>query len=405
MLASLQAAPADPILGLAEAFRADPSPDKINLAVGVYKDAEGRTPVLRAVRDAERRLLEADATKAYLPIDGPLPFATQTQRLLLGDALSELDGDADGQSGRIRTAATPGGTGALRLAADFLHDGFPDATVWMPDPTWANHGGVLGAAGVRTANYRYLDGETQGFDSDGALADIAQAKPNDLILLHACCHNPTGVDPTPAQWQQIADAVNAAGAVPFVDFAYQGFGEDVDADAEGLRVIARTCPEVLIASSYSKNFGLYQDRVGALTLQARSADDAQAAWSRVKQAARRNWSNPPAHGPLVVQTILGDDGLRAAWLDELAQMRNRINSTRALLRQTLNDAGVTLGPDDNAFITRQNGMFTMSGLTPEQVDRLRSDHAIYIVRSGRINVAGITERNVGTLAAAIAQVV
>lgn len=395
MLETIAAAPPDPILGLSEAYRADPNPEKINLAVGVYQDEAGRTPVLTAVRSAEQQLLKAGGSKAYLPIDGPAEFKRLTQTLLLGD---ERAGRLEG---RIRTAATPGGTGALRLTGDFLHDTQPDASVWLPNPTWANHNGVMAAAGVPVQRYAYLDAANHGFDFSGMLADLERAPAGDVILLHACCHNPSGVDPSPQQWQTIADLLNDRGLVPMIDFAYQGFGEGVEQDAVGLRAVIDTCPEVLIASSYSKNFGLYQDRVGAFTLVASNVEDADAAWSRVKQAARRNWSNPPAHGPLVVQAILADAKLRKKWLDELDGMRQRIQRTRGLLRSGLNAAGIELGPDENAFITQQKGMFTMTGLPREQVDRLRTEHGVYIVGSGRINVAGLNEDSVPKLLEAL----
>jgi len=302
-----------------------------------------------------------------------------------------------------RTADTPGGTGALRVAGDYLKQNHPGATLWLSDPTWANHGGVFGAAGVPTQTYAYLDPETNGLNLAGMLDAIQNMNAGDVVLLHGCCHNPTGVDPTAEQWSEIAAAVVARGVLPLVDFAYQGFGAGLEEDAAGLRAIASACSELLVCSSYSKNFGLYRDRVGALTVVADTSATAETVMSQVKAVIRRNYSNPPAHGAEVVLTILSDDALRTQWESELAAMRSRISEMRTAFAAGLDERGVSLSPQGNGFVTQQKGMFTMSGLTKTHVAALREKHAIYIVGSGRINVAGMTPSNLPVLCDAIAE--
>ena len=279
------------------------------------------------------------------------------------------------------------------------------ATLWLSDPTWANHHAIFQAAGLPTQKYAYLDSETNALDFAAMTDGLSAVKPGDVVLLHGCCHNPTGVDPTADQWRQIAQRIQDIGALPLIDFAYQGFAVDVDADAAGLREVLAICEDVLICSSYSKNFGLYRERVGALTVVAANDSQASAVQSQVKATIRRNYSNPPAHGALVVEHILSDEALTRQWLDELSRMRGRINGMRTALRQALDTRGVQLNASGNGFIEQQNGMFTMSGLTKQQVAQLQAEHAIYIVGSGRINVAGITPANIDTLCDAIAAVV
>ena len=392
MLDGMTTAPADPILGLTEAFKADTNPDKINLGVGVYKDETGATPVLASVKAAEKKILVEEATKSYLGIDGLVEMGAAVQGLLFGPDHEIL------ASGRAATAQTPGGTGALRVAGDLIKRTSPDATVWMSSPTWANHGNVFTAAGVATSGYPYYDKATKGLDFDAMTAALAKVPAGDVVLLHACCHNPSGMDPTPEQWAALADVAAKAGWTPLFDFAYQGFGDGLDADAVGVRTFATAGRSMLVASSFSKNFGLYNERVGALTIVTRSADDAKAAMSHAKKCIRANYSNPPAHGGKIVVTVLGDSALRATWEEEVAVMRSRINGMRALFVQTLAEAGVKR---DFSFITTQKGMFSFSGLTVEQVHKLRSDWAIYIVDSGRINVAGMTPGNMPRLCKAI----
>jgi aspartate/tyrosine/aromatic aminotransferase len=399
MFQSVQPAPPDAILGLTEAFKADPNPDKINLAVGVYKDEQGATPTLSAVTAAEKWLLDNEPTKSYLGIDGSPGYGKATRELLFGK-----DNDLV-SNGRAVTFQCPGGTGALRVAGDYLANNHAGTTLWLSDPTWANHHAIFNAAGLPTQKYAYLDTQTNALDFDAMTKAFLEVKPGDVVLLHGCCHNPTGVDPTLEQWRQIAQHLKDIGALPLIDFAYQGFAVDVDTDAAGLREVLSICDEVLICSSYSKNFGLYRERVGALTVVAADESQASAVQSQVKTAIRRNYSNPPAHGALVVEHILGDADLTKQWLDELTQMRGRINGMRTSLRQAIDSRGIQLNANGNGFIEQQNGMFTMSGLTKDQVAKLKAEHAIYIVGSGRINVAGITPSNIDRLCDAIAAVV
>lgn len=395
MFEHVQPAPPDPILGLTEAWKNDPNPDKINLGVGVYKDDAGRTPILASVKEAERRILDKLASKSYMPIGGSPGYRDAVQTMLLGA------GHALIRDGRIATAHTPGGTGGLRVGADLLKAVRPEATVWMSDPTWANHKGIFKAAGFALAEYPYYDASRKGLDFEAMLAALDKVPAGDIVLLHVCCHNPTGVDPTPAQWTQIAATAASRGWLPFLDFAYQGFGESLDADRAGLLAIAEACPECVVASSFSKNFGLYQDRTGAVSLVAATRDQAAAVYSNLLVTIRVNYSNPPAHGGLIVEEILGDEALTRRWIDELDGMRNRIAGVRQALVRALDDRNV---PGDRSFLVHQRGMFSFSGLTDDQVKRLREEKSIYIVKGGRINVAGITSANLDYLADAIAGV-
>jgi aspartate/tyrosine/aromatic aminotransferase len=395
MFESLQMAPPDPILGLTAAFREDPRANKINLSVGVYQDAAGRTPVLNCVKEAEKRMAQREGTKDYLPIDGGPDYNNRVRGLMFGEKHEAAT------SGRALTAHTPGGTAALRVAADFIKQKFPNATVWMSKPTWANHPSIFEAAGVATKSYAYFDAGSSKLDIDAMLSDLKRIPADDVVLLHGCCHNPSGIDPTPDQWKRIADVVYERKLLPLVDFAYQGFGDGLDEDSVGLLELTRPGCEMLVANSFSKNFGLYSERVGGLTVVAANADAAKTAMSHVKRAIRANYSNPPLHGAAIVSTILGDAELRKGWLVELAQMRDRING----MRQTFVDTMKRKAPQRNfSFIATQRGMFSFSGLTPAQVDELRSKHAIYIVGNGRINVAGMTSANLEPLCDAIASV-
>jgi aspartate aminotransferase len=395
MFEQLPMAAADPILGLTEAFQRDDRPEKMNLGVGVYQDAQGRTPVLKAVKQAERWLAENESSKSYLGIAGHPQFDRQVQGLLWTGAPEAPD------PRRMATLQTPGGTGGVRVAADFLRAQFPQARVWLSEPTWANHPGIFQAAGLATATYAYFDSKTNSLDFDRMLSDLEQAEAGDVVLLHACCHNPTGVDPDAQQWRRIGELLGRRRLLPLFDFAYQGFGDGLEEDAHGLHLVAQQVDELLVASSYSKNFGLYSERVGALTLVAANPEAAQAALSQLKLCVRTNYSNPPAHGASIVARILGDPQLRSLWQDELAEMRERIHE----MRQALADGMARRAPQhDFSFLTRQRGMFSYTGLSSEQVDRLREQFAIYIVRSGRINVAGITPHNVDRLCDSIAEV-
>lgn len=395
MFRTLPMAPADPILGLAEAFKNDPNPAKIDLSAGVYRDAAGQTPVFRSVKRAEERILRNETTKNYLSIQGSAEYATAVQEMVFGAGHEIL------AQRRAVTAHTPGGTGALRVAGDFLHKLFPEKRIWVSQPTWPNHPGVFRAAGMEVKTYPYFDAARNDLDFDAMLAALAQIPEGDVVLLHGCCHNPTGIDPTLAQWEQIADVLATRKLLPLVDFAYQGLAEGIREDAAGLLTLCRHCPELLIASSFSKNFGLYNERVGALTLVAEDADAATAALSQLKLCIRANYSNPPAHGAAIVATIWNDPELRAEWEGEVKAMRERINEMRSLFVETLADKGVTR---DFSYIARQRGMFSFSGLTPEQVAALRQRYSIYVIDSGRINVAGMTADNMDRLCQAIAEV-
>ena len=395
MFESISAAPADPILGLADLFRADDRPHKINLGIGVYKDETGNTPVLTSVKKAEQYLLENETTKNYLSIDGLADFARCTQELLFGAENPLI------AAGRARTAQTPGGTGALRVAADFLATQTTVKRVWVSNPSWPNHKNVFNAAGLEVCEYAWYDAENHQLDFDGMLAALQEAKAGDVVLFHGCCHNPTGIDPTAEQWSQLAQLSQAKGWLPLFDFAYQGFARGLNEDAEGLRVFAASHQELIVASSYSKNFGLYNERVGAITLVAADAATADTAFSQVKYTIRANYSKPPAHGAAVVATILSNQALRTIWEQELTDMRQRIQRMRQLFVNTLAEKGATR---DFSFIIQQNGMFSFSGLTKDQVIRLRDEFAVYAVNSGRVNVAGMTPDNMSALCEAIVAV-
>ena len=395
MFETLTMAPADPIIGLTEAFKNDPNPNKINLGVGVYKDGDGNTPIFASVKTAEERLLTHEDTKNYLGIEGDEAYNKAVQELLWGTDHEILT------SGRAGTAQAPGGTGALRIAGDFIHQHFPNARVWLSDPTWANHPKIFESAGVPTATYRYYNPSSYGLDFDALIQDLGQIPAGDVVLLHGCCHNPTGVDPSAEQWAQIADIITDRGIIPLVDFAYQGLGNGLVEDAIGLQSLSRPGCELLVASSFSKNFGLYRERTGALTLVSKNATTVEKAMSHIKICIRTNYSNPPSHGAQAVATVLNDPALRAQWDGEVKAMRDRINTMRTLFVDTLETKGVQR---DFSFIAHQRGMFSFSGLTPEQVEALRERYSIYIVSSGRINVAGMTKDNIGPLCEAIAEV-
>jgi len=395
MFDTVPLAPPDAILGLNEAFRQDPNPAKINLSVGVYKDADGITPIMHSVKQAEERLLRDEVTKDYVSIQGAENYTRAVQSLLFAPGHEILE------SRRAVTVQTPGGTGALRVAADFLHKVLPSTRLWLSDPTWPNHPSIFQAAGLEVRTYPYFDPATNGLNFDGMLRALREIPAGDAVVLHGCCHNPTGVDPTPEQWTKIADVVAERGLLPLVDFAYQGLAEGLREDAAGLQALARPKVELLVASSFSKNFGLYNERVGALTAVCGGAEAAQSVLSQIKTCIRANYSNPPAHGAAIVATILGDPRLRADWEADVARIRERIGRMRTLFVETLAKSGVKR---DFSFIARQRGMFSYSGLTPDQVRRLREEHSIYVVGSGRINVAGMTEKNMDALCRAIAGV-
>ncbi len=390
MFETVAAAPPDPILGLGEAFQNDPRTEKINLTIGVYRDEAGRTPILNCVKKAETKLLADETTKGYLGIEGLTEFNRLATELTMGGLVP---------SDRIATAQTPGGTGALKVAADFLAKSFDQARVWCSNPTWPNHFSVFEVAGLGTKVYPYLAADKRTLDLPALLETLErEAKAGDVICLHACCHNPTGIDPTREQWAEIAELTAQRGVLPLVDFAYHGFGDGLDEDRVGLAEIAKQHEEFLVCSSYSKNFGLYSERVGALLAVCPTADSATRVASSMKQSVRSNYSNPPRHGGAVVAMILGDAALRAEWMSELAEMRGRIHAVRKQFVDRMKSIGCST---DFSFLLDQRGMFSYSGLNPMQVDWLRKEKAIYMVGSGRINVAGMTPKNLDTLCTAI----
>lgn len=395
MFESVEMAAPDPILGLTEAFLKDTNPKKINLGVGVYKSNAGVTPILDCVKQAETKLIKTEKTKGYKPIDGDPAYAKAVQALMFGEDHEVVT------STRAATAHCPGGTGALRVAGEYIKNNHPGASIWVSNPTWANHGNIFKAAGLEVKSYSYFDAATNNLDFDAMLSDLKTIPAGDVVLLHGCCHNPTGVDPSADQWQQISQALSETGATPLLDFAYQGFGNGLTQDAQGLLALAQPGVEMLICSSFSKNFGLYNERTGAMTIVAKDVDTKVKVMSQVKKLVRANYSNPPAHGGAIVTTILGDEALTALWKQELADMRDRINGMRIQFVQKLKDKGVTRDFD---FITKQLGMFSFSGLTKDQVNTLKTEHGVYIVGSGRISVAGMTPDNMDYLCESIAAV-
>jgi aspartate/tyrosine/aromatic aminotransferase len=394
MFADLEPRAPDAILGLMERFRADDRPDKVSLASGVYVDETGTTPVLDTVREAEARILAVQTTKTYKPIGGDPAYTGPVRELVFGAEHPAVT------SGRIETLHTPGGTGALRVAGDLVHAIEPGAAVWLSTPTWPNHPQVFGAAGLPIRTYPYLrdDGE---LDLD-TMVNVLRAVPaGDIVVLHGCCHNPTGIDPTPEHWEVIAHAVTAAGALPLLDFAYQGFADGLAEDAQGLMALLDRGQTMLVASSFSKNFALYDERVGALSIVGADADETATLLSHAKGVIRSNYSNPPAHGGEIVATVLADDELRARWIDEVGMMRDRINGNRRAFVAGLGDAGA---PGNHDGLLRQRGMFSLLPLGEERVARLRDEFGVYVVGVGRVNVAGLTEDNLGPVCRAIAAV-
>ena len=376
----------DKILTLMQMYRDDPRKDKIDLGVGVYKDATGLTPVMRAVKAAERRLWEVETTKTYTGLAGDPAFNAAMVRLILG---------ADVPAAAV---ATPGGTGAIRQGFELIRMAAPEAVVWLSNPTWPNHPSILNYLEMKTAEYRYFDAASGGLDVPGMLADLGRVAPGDVVLLHGCCHNPTGANPSAADWAEIADVLAARGAIPFVDLAYQGFGDGLEADAAATRMIAARFPEVLIAASCSKNFGIYRERTGVLIA---LGGDLGVTQGNLAYLNRQNFSFPPDHGARLVTMILADDSLRADWQAELEEVRLHMLT----LRQDLADA---LRRDTNSdrfdFVAAHRGMFSRLGLTETQVNRLRTEHGIYMVGDSRINIAGLNAATIPVLAAAVAQV-
>ncbi|MFZ5538702.1 MAG: aromatic amino acid transaminase [Pseudomonadota bacterium] len=395
LFAAVELAPRDPILGLSEAFNADPRPTKVNLGVGVYTDDAGKIPLLQAVRTAEETLVKARAPRGYLPIEGIAAYDAAVQKLLFG-ADSPLIA-----SGRLVTAQSLGGTGALKIGADFLKRILSNAPVLISDPTWENHRALFEAAGFKVGTYPYYDAATQGLDFDGMVTALKAAPADTIVVLHACCHNPTGVDLSLDQWRKVVEIARERQLVPFLDMAYQGFAEGIDADGAAVRLFAESGLPVFIASSFSKSFSLYGERVGALTIVTSSKDEAARVLSQLKRVIRATYSTPPTHGASLVAAVLSDPQLRTLWEQELGEMRERIKRMRSALVEGLRARGV---PRDMSFMLRQRGMFSYSGLTAAQVERLRNEFGIYAVSTGRICVAALNTKNVVPVCDAIAAV-
>ncbi|MBV8208728.1 MAG: aspartate/tyrosine/aromatic aminotransferase [Burkholderiaceae bacterium] len=395
LFGQVELAPRDPILGLTEAFNSDPRPGKVNLGVGVYYDEQGRIPLLECVRAAERARLQAPSPRGYLPIEGPPAYAAQVQPLLLG-----ADSEAIA-SGRCVTAEGLGGTGALRIGAELVKRLRPATKVLISEPSWENHRALFEAAGYAVSAYPYYDAATHGLNLTGMLAALSAAQPGTLVVLHACCHNPTGVDPDPGQWRRIVDTVRERDLVPFLDIAYQGFGEGLEPDSLAVRLFEAARIDTLVASSFSKSFSLYGERVGALTMLTASRDAAERVLSQIKRVIRANYSNPPTHGAALVTAVLASSELRDQWARELGAMRERIRSMRERLVDGLAKRGVAT---DFSFVRRQRGMFSYSGLTAAQVEQLRERFAVYAVSTGRICVAALNSGNIDAACDAIAAV-
>jgi len=394
ILAAVEMAPRDPILGVTEAFNADTNPKKVNLGVGVYYDDSGKIPLLECVRRAERQLLENAPPRGYLPIDGLPEYDKQVQGLVFG-------GSPARREGRIVTVQALGGTGGLKVGADFLRRLEPSAEVWISDPSWENHRALFETAGFVVRNYPYYDAASHGIQFPAMLEALRGAKAGTIIVLHACCHNPTGVDLSSQQWNEVLDTVRSRGLIPFLDIAYQGFGEGLDADAEPVRRFAAAGIAVFVSNSFSKSFSLYGERVGALSVVTGSGEEGARVLSQLKRIVRTNYSNPPTHGGRIVATALAASELRALWEQELAQMRERIKRMRHMLVDRIH-ARVPGANFD--FVTRQRGMFSYSGLTRDQVRRLREEFSIYAIDSGRICVAALNSRNIEHVADGIAAV-
>lgn len=399
MFEGIHTAPADPIFGLTAAFRRDANPLKINLGAGVFRNESGQTPILAVVKEAERRLWQEENSKTYLSIQGNQQFAKNVRELMFGRQHPKVD------DSRLFTVHTPGGTGALRLAADFLAANQPDTTVWIPEPTWLNHSQICQAAGLSVRKYPYLDETRRELDFQSLKDSLATAPAGDVVLLHGCCHNPSGVDPTPEQWQELAELLKERGTLPLVDLAYLGFGEGLETDRAGILALVETSSALMICTSFSKNFALYNERVGALTVMAPTPSAATAVLSQIKHAARVSYSNPPAHGAAIVAAIVGSAEMRDQWVEELEAMRLRIVEMRRLFKEHLDKRSVSLSPDGNDFLVQQHGMFSFLGLSTEQVDRLRNEFSIYIVGSSRVNFASMTTDSMDYLCDSIARVV
>ncbi len=396
LFSAVEMAPRDPILGLNEAFNADTRTNKVNLGVGVYCNEEGRIPLLRAVVEAETIRVAQHASRGYLPIDGIAAYDHAVQKLLFGADSPLL------AAGRVITTQAVGGTGALKIGADFIKQLQPDAVVAISDPSWENHRALFETAGFPVQNYRYYDAASHDVNRTGMLEDLNALPAGSVVVLHACCHNPTGVDLTPADWANVLEVVKAKQLIPFLDMAYQGFGDGIDEDAAAVRLFAQSGLSFFVSSSFSKSFSLYGERVGALSIITQSKDESARVLSQVKRVIRTNYSNPPTHGATIVAAVLNNAELRAMWEAELAEMRLRIRGMRLQMVELLAKKAPA---HDFSFVARQRGMFSYSGLTVEQVARLRSEFGIYALDTGRICVASLNQNNIEVVTDAIVQVI
>tara|TARA_B100001029_G_C15063073_1_gene460393 strand:- start:4732 stop:5925 length:1194 start_codon:yes stop_codon:yes gene_type:complete len=386
----------DPILGLTEEFKKDLNPQKINLSVGVYQDDSGNTPTLPSVVEAEKEILNQNISKTYKPIDGDREFLEESIKLIAGEAIfSEIEKTSFGLN-------TPGGTGALRLSSDFLFQFSPKSKVWISNPSWPNHKSIFEASGFNVASYPYFNSESNSIDFENLISVIKEIPEGDILVLHGCCHNPTGEDLNAEQWDQVSDIAKKNNLLIICDFAYQGLADGLDDDAIGVRKMIRNLDNIIICSSYSKNFGLYSERVGCLIYNSKFEDNYAPVLSHMKKTARSNYSNPPAHGSEIVKFILSNNSLRSNWEEDLRGIRNRIKNMRSLLVTELNNQGCS---KDFSFIENQKGMFSYTSLNKDQVDILKKNYSIYIVNSGRINIAGITTNNCKYIAKAISEVI
>lgn len=395
LFTGLTPAPADPILGVTEKFRADPRPEKVNLGVGVYLTEEGKTPLLSVVREAEHALAEKGEPHVYIPINGLPGYCAAVQKMVFG-ADSEVV-----LSGRAVTVQTLGGTGALKIGMDFLHLVCGENKAVTSKPTWGNHNSLLAQAGYEVSGYRYYDAANDDVDFNGMIEDLKALPAKTLVVLHSCCHNPTGYDLSAEQWKEVIAVCQEKGLTPFLDMAYQGFRDGLDSDAQAIHLFAESGMDFLVSTSFSKSFNLYNERIGALTVVTQSAKDAAVVLTQLKSVIRSNYSNPPAHGAKIVERVLTDPAKYAQWVKEVDEMRSRIKA----MRKTLADEMAALNAKrDFSFVTRQNGMFSFTGLSGEQIDRLASEFGIYAVRNGRICICGLNTRNVGYVARSIAAV-
>ena len=394
MFDSLPLLPPDSILGLAAACRADPNPDKVDLTLGVYMDETGLCPVFEAVQQAQQALVSEEQTKVYMPPQGDPDYLAGIRLLVLGEKGMASLGD------RSSAVQTPGGCGAVRLGAEVLHAAAPSATVWVSDPTWPVHIPLIGSVGLQFKTYRYYSSEMKGLDFDAMISDLENAQSGDVVLLHGCCHNPSGVDPTREQWATLADLLAERQLLPMIDFAYQGMGAGLDEDAAGIRTVLERVPEMIVAVPSSKNIGLYRERAGAVVFVGGDARAAEAMASQAVSAARRVYSMPPAHGALLAGRVLSSPGLKSLWQTELGQICERINGLRGQFR----DALTTATGEDFGFIGTEHGMFSFLGLSVEQAQRLRAEQSVYMLASSRINIAGLNANNLGRVVEAVAAV-